>query len=185
MDLTARERATCPNCGTKNEAGRSLCEQCNTPLTAYAGQLTGESYQGRLADQVARLEQRPLPVTGMTVFLLIYALFWPIASVIGAFNARVKINAEGTNYLAASFSAIGPFLSALILLPIAGALCFLAWATWAQRPWAWNLCLAVVGLFGVLGLLKFSLLGFVWGFVAVGLTVVWLRPDTRAWFGQH
>ena len=49
----------CPNCGTPNDTGAALCKACMNPLTAYSGQLKGETYQGRLVKQVAYLDTRP------------------------------------------------------------------------------------------------------------------------------
>src|SRR5689334_10026602 len=107
------ETRQCPNCGLENDLGRSVCANCQTPLTAYSGQLRGEAYQGKLAAQVAQLETRPPVVMAMVAAIVLFTLFWPLASLVTAFVHREATNAEGTNYLASAFGAIGPILTAI------------------------------------------------------------------------
>jgi hypothetical protein len=184
MDQAGQTRQ-CPNCGAANSIDSALCENCRAPLTAYAGQLTGqgESAQGRLAGQVAQLETRPPGVVAMTVFDVLFAGFWPLRSVAGAFLAKPRLNAEGTNYLGAAFGTVGPVLAAIVLIPLALALFGLAWMTWTQRPWTWTANLAALGLFALLALLHFSPLSVVWLAAAGALAYLWFRPETKAWFG--
>jgi hypothetical protein len=180
------ETQQCPHCGTPNDIGRSLCENCQTPLTAYAGQLHGQAYQGRLAEQVALLNTRPPVVVGMTVFHVLLVVFWPLARVVGAFASRQQTNAEGTNYIASAFSSIGPILQAIVFVPIALALIVLAWATWTERTWAWTVnafALAAFALFAILKYPSAHLQAILYVGLAGGLAFFWFRPQTRGWYG--
>jgi hypothetical protein len=177
----------CPNCGYMNDSSHAVCANCNTPLTAYGGQVTGEPFDdGKLAEQVARLEDRPAAVTAIVVFDTLFALLWPFAYVLGGFlNARTP-NVEGPgNAITAAFSLLGPLLSMLVLLPFGIALLVLAWHTWNQRPIAWGLNVATLALFGLLCLRAFPGLKF-WLFLpaTVVLALFWLRSDTKAWYGM-
>src|SRR6266576_3454334 len=96
----------CEHCGTQNDVGRALCVNCQTPLTAYAGQLRGETYEGNLAGQVDRLQDRPLSVNLMAAALVAIAVAWPLRSIFNAFASRASLNSETTNYLASAFGAI-------------------------------------------------------------------------------
>jgi hypothetical protein len=172
-----------------NEEGRALCANCQTPLTAYAGQLRDapESSGGKLAAQVAHLNTRPPIIGAMALFDVLFALFWPLAFVVGAFAARQQVNGEGTNYIFAAIGTVGPALAALVLIPAALALCALAWATWTQRPSAWIGNAYTLGAFALLALRKFPnapIMSLVWIGVAGVLAYVWFRPETKAWFGQ-
>jgi len=176
----------CPNCGTANPVGNALCSNCHTPFTAYAGQITGERYQGKLAGQVSDLETRPPGVIGMAVFNVLLALFWPLWRVIAAFAAKQTTNAEGTNYLQSAFGTIGPMLLAAFLIPVAIALGILAWATWTQRTWTWNVNAVVLGIFGVVALFQFPAAHAVACLklaVVVVLGFLWFQAKTKAWFG--
>lgn len=176
----------CPNCGLENDSGNAVCANCQTPLTAYAGQLRGEAYQGRLAAQVERLETRPPAVIAMVVFLIAFTLFWPLASVISAFLHREGLNAEGTNYVASAFGAIGPILTAIFLIPVSVALGVLAWMTWTQRTWTWNADLVALIAFAVFACIRYPVyhfLTFLWVILAAALAFLWFRPATKAWFG--
>ncbi len=181
------ETRQCPNCGLDNSIDRALCVSCLTPLTQYAGDLDGQgTSNGVLAAQVAALEVRPPVVAAMTVFNALFAVFWPLTFVMGAFVARQKVNAAGTNYLGAALGAVGPVLAALILLPVALGLGVLAWATWTRQQWAWNMNAGVLGLFGLLALFRFGsapILAFLYLGLACGLAFYWFKPVTKAWFG--
>lgn len=188
-EMLSDDAQQCPNCGLLNEEGRALCANCQTPLTAYAGQLRGEpeSSGGRLAAQVAHLNTRPPIIAALALFDLLFALFWPLAFVVGAFAARQQVNAEGTNYIFAAIGAVGPTLAALVLIPVALALCALAWATWTQRPSAWVGNGYALGAFVLLALRKFPnapIMTLVWIGLACGLAYLWFRPETKSWFGQ-
>src|SRR4051812_24199856 len=117
----------CPHCGTQNSTGRSLCENCQSPLTAYSGQLTGETYEGKLAGKVAQLDTRPVSVYLMMAFLTVIAIGWPLRNIIGAFAGRAQLNAENTNYLANAFGSIAPIMTTIVMLPIAAALFWIVW----------------------------------------------------------
>lgn len=178
----------CPNCAEPNDVANAVCSVCNTPLTAYAGELTGlgES-SGKLREQVAKLDVRPPIVTAAAVLDVLFALFGPIASVFSGFATRPTTNAEGTNYIGAAFGMVGPILKAIVLLPISAAIIVVAWAAFTQKPWGWYANLVIFGLLGVLSLFQFGvnfLIGLVMLIVAIGFAVVWMSLDTRAWYGQ-
>jgi hypothetical protein len=170
----------CPNCGTPNDTGQSLCKACMNPLTAYSGQLRGEAHQGKLASQVAYLETRPPAVIAMAVLNVVFALFC-LGKVFANFAARPTTNAEGTNYVASSLGAIGPIFWAILLVPTAIALGFLAWATWAQRPWTWMVDLVVLIVFALLTLRPAPTALFAVAAIVVG--VLWMMPRTKGWYG--
>lgn len=179
------ETVTCSICGAVNDAGRALCIDCNRPLTAYAEQLDSQQHINReeIQRKIASLDTRPPAVLAMTLFYVVFAVFWPLAYVVGAFMSREKVNAEGTNYLSAAFDAIGPFLSAGLLVPFALLLVFLAWATWTQRSWAWTAGLVTLGLFALKALQK-GVGGAVWLVVAAVLAFFWFREETKVWYGH-
>src|SRR5258707_484636 len=104
----------CPHCGTSNDTGRALCVNCQSPLTAYSGQLRGEAYQGKLATQVDRLRVRPLSVNLMALFLAIVSIGWPLRAIVMAFGSRARLNAESTNYLASAFGTLAPILITIL-----------------------------------------------------------------------
>ncbi len=175
------ETIQCPNCGTPNDVNQSLCKNCMTPLTAYSGQLIGEAHQGKLAAQVADLQTRPVAVIAMTVTIVIFALFWPLRTVLANFAAKPVTNAEGTNYIASAFGSIGPILSAALLIPAAVLLGIIAWATWTQRTWAWMASLAVLIVFVLINLRPSAMALFAIGGIALG--VLWVLPRTKSWYG--
>jgi hypothetical protein len=158
-----------------------------TPLTAYAGQLAGETYQGKLASQVEALDRRPLVVAVLAVLNILVALL-----ALGyAIHSILSTHHEGEEaYLANAFNAIGAFMIALVLVPIAIALIIHAAATWTQRTWTWNSNLAFLGVIGLFQLTQFRYPGFGIHLLAVillalagGLAYLWFRPQTRAWYG--
>jgi hypothetical protein len=171
----------CPNCGTPNDTSAALCKACMNPLTAYSGELKGESYQGKLVKQVADLETRPVSVIAMTVLDVVFALFWPLRMVITNFANRPTTNAEGTNYVASAFGTIGPILSAILLIPAAILLGIVAWAGWTQRPWAWAANFAVLIVFALLNLHKSPAALFAVAAIVIG--VFWMMPRTKGWYG--
>ena len=175
----------CRYCGTDNKVGDALCKSCKSPLTAYAGQITGEASgnQEQRQREVALLSSHPLSVKLMVGFQVLYALMGPLAKVIRGFASQPKVNEEGTNYVSASFGSVGPILTALFLVPIALALFVLAWGTWTQRSWAWIPSLVVVILVGVGAALSFSFLSVFWIGMAGVLLFFWFKPEIRKWFG--
>jgi hypothetical protein len=175
----------CPHCGTDNEKGRSFCVNCQQPFTAYCAQLTGETYQGKLAEKAARLEGRPPVVAAMALFDLLFAVFGPLAFVVGGFLNRQQANSEGTNYIGAAFGGIVVFLWALILIPLALALFGLAWATWTQRPWAWRANAAGLCAIAVFAMATFAsrpIMTFIWVGLACGFAYYWFKPEVKGWF---
>ena len=176
----------CPHCGTANDTGRALCLNCQSPLTAYSGQLMGETYEGKLAGQVDRLWVRPLSVNLMTVFLLIIAAGWPVRAIFTAFIKRAHLNADSTNYLASAFGAIGPILTTIICLPLAAILVWLAWAAFTRQVRSWHLSLVAVSAFAVFILFRLSEYrgwAALWLGLASALIIAWIVPATRSWFG--
>lgn len=173
----------CPNCGTPNDTGAALCKACMHPLTAYAGQLKGEEYQGKLAKQVEDLETRPPAVIAMTVLDIVFALGWPLGKVLGSFLHRPTTNAEGTNYAASTFGAIGSIFTAVGLIPVAVALIVVAWGTWTQRSWAWMVNFGVLIVFVALNLRPSPLALFAVAAIAIG--VFWAMPRTKSWYGLN
>lgn len=184
------ESVTCPHCGTSNRGDRALCANCQSPLTAYGGQLKGhsETESGRFARQAAGLYVRPPAVYAAVAFDALFAVFWPLAYVLGAFAARERVNAELTNYLASAFGAIGPILSAIVLIPAALVILLVAWGAWSQQPWAWSANLGVIGVFALAALFKYGAhpaASIVWLIVACVLAAVWTRPATKSWYGMN
>ena len=171
----------CPNCGTPNDTNAALCKACMNPLTAYSGELKGETYQGNLVKQVAYLDTRPPAVIAMTVLDVAFALFWPLRIVLHNFAAKPTTNAEGTNYVASAFGTIGPILAALLLIPAAVALCVAAWGAWTQRPWAWMVNFGVLIVFTLLNLRPSPVALLAVAAIAIG--VFWMLPRSKGWYG--
>ena len=73
-------------------------------------------------------------------------------------------------------------------MPIAACLLWLAWATFTQNTRAWQLCLVALAASGLIVVIRHTDLG-VWTWIWLGLigtlTVFWMRPVTRAWFGMN
>lgn len=179
------ETITCKNCGMVNDTGIARCVQCSTPLTAYGGQINGERYEGNLAAQVALLEKRPLMVSLVTGFHIFFALFWPLAFVIGSFSTRVKVSEDQTNYLAASFGSLGIIFAFITLIPLAVALFVVAWGAFTQRPWGWFASMVSMGVFlgwEVLHLKSAPLFSLLWvAVMAVGIAQ-WLKAEVKGWY---
>jgi len=176
----------CPHCGTLNSTARSLCENCQSPLTAYSGQLTGETYEGKLAGKVAQLNTRPVSVYLMVAFLTVVAIGWPLRNIVTAFAHRAQLNTENTNYLANAFGSIAPIMITIVMLPLACVLFWVAWQCYTQSPQAWKLSLTAVVAFATFVAIRFhdfqAWTAF-WLVIAGVLVFFWLRPATRGWFG--
>lgn len=169
-----------------------MCQQCLTPLTAYAGQLSGENYQGRLAAQVASLNSRPKVVVVMTVFNVLLALFVPLLIFIGSLPGHASGNPDDAyqSGMSTAFHSIGAVVVGLVMIPMAGVLIWLATATYTQRTWTWNANFASLAVFVIVQLTKFRLhstLPHVFAaasLIAVAVVVYfWSRSETRSWFG--
>jgi hypothetical protein len=165
--------------------GAAVCENCGTPLTAYGGQITGEvSTETRL--KASRLAARPVIVPVMAGLDVLFAVFGPLAMVMGRFIGRTAVNTEGTNYLGAAFGAVGVAFVAMFMVPFAIALLVVAWGTIAQRSWAWPANILVLAALVFLGGL-FLPLGTVGWVIRILLAAVlgfmWSREETRAWLG--
>ena len=171
----------CPNCGTPNDTSAALCKACMNPMTAYSGELKGETYQGNLVKQVANLDTRPPAVMAMTALDGVFALFWPLRIALNNFLARQTTNAEGTNYVASAFGTVGPILAALLLIPAAIALGVAAWGAWTQRPWAWLANFGVLIVFALLNLRASAASLFAVAAIVIG--VLWMMPRTKGWYG--
>jgi len=186
--LNIMETMQCPFCGTMNDTKHSLCTNCQSPLTAYSGELRGEIYQGNLAGQVERLRVRPWSVNLMAAFLVVVAVGWPLRSIVTAFVNRAQLNGEATNYLASAFGAIGPIMTTILCLPLAAILGWIAWSVLTQQPRAWKLSLVAISAFAVYILIRsgeYRIWTVIWLVLTAGLAAVWLRGPTRAWFGMQ
>ena len=176
----------CPHCATDNEEGAAVCENCDTPLTAYGGQVTGAVSEATLR-KLERLAVRP-PVVPMAAALdVLLVVVGPLWTLVGRFAARPAVNAEGTNYAGAAFGAVGVLFSAIVLVPVAVALAVVAWGVMAHRTWAWTaqaFLLLVVAVIGLTGWLVPSL--FLRLLLSAGAAVVgylWVKEDARQWYG--
>ncbi len=180
------ETKTCINCGMVNDIGVARCVQCSNPLTAYGGQVNNsEKHEGNLAAQVALLEKRPVIVSVVAGFSVFFALFWPLAYVIGSFTARVKVSEDQMNYLAASFGSLGVIFSAIALIPLAIVLVIVAWGTFTQRAWGWYTSLGSMGVFLFWTLVHFRaapFFSFVWVVAMISGAVLWFKRDVKAWY---
>ncbi len=185
MDTLDVETKQCKNCGILNSIDRALCTNCQTPLTAYAGQLRGQEFDTEhLKQKIKKLDQHPFAVKFMVGQNIFFAIFWPLASAISGFFSRAKVNSESTNYIGAAFSAVGSFMNAIVMVPIALLLIWIAWGGWYQRPWAWGANMGVVIVFGLSCLIHFHFINVLWlGILAVSVSL-WVSQDTRTWFGQ-
>lgn len=187
MKMTISDTQKCPHCGTPNDSGNAFCENCNTPLTAYGGQIDGSyhSDQGRLAQQVALLGGHPPVVVAVVIFDILFALFWPVAFVIHQYTGAGQVNASGSNYIFAALSMVGPVLFTFTLIPIALACLYLAWATWTQRPWAWLINTGVLAAATVVFVMNYpAMKAIVFLILVAGIALFWFRPATKSWFGQ-
>lgn len=169
-----------------------MCQQCLTPLTAYSGQLNGETYQGRLAVQVKALNVRPPAVTVAAVFDVLFALFTPIAIFLHSLPHQVTNDPDMAyqNTLSTAFGAVGAVVTGLIAIPIAVALCIHAWFVYRQRTWCWNVQIAVVGVFAIRSIMLFKASETFSHVLAAGylafcvvFIALWTRPQVKAWYG--
>ncbi|HLK61049.1 MAG TPA: zinc ribbon domain-containing protein [Chthonomonadaceae bacterium] len=184
MSPTSSPTRQCPHCGEINDSDNAYCINCNTPFTAYSGQLDGEVYEGKLAQQAALLNTRPVAVTAMSLFLILFALFWPILGLVHLYHTFIPTNASGTNYIVSAVSSIVPVLTTFVLIPIALALFYIAWATWSQASWTWLVDALILGICAVcclLSLLTFKSIFFL--ILTTALAFLWFRRETKAWFG--
>lgn len=175
----------CKHCGDSNDIGNAICANCLTPLTAFGGQVgQANNFDGKLAAQVAALDERPPIVTVMTIFSVLFALTVPVWSVIKAWTARPHVNEEGTNVIQAATGTLVPLFQTVILLPVAIALCIIAYFTWTQRPWAWTANVVILGLIVLIAVVLYglSLPTFFWLIVAGVVAFLWYRQPVKAWF---
>jgi hypothetical protein len=176
----------CPHCDNENLEGAARCVKCDTPLTAYAGQSTGEVSSATL-QKLDRLSDQPSIVPIVVALDALIAVCGPFGFVLSRFLTRTVTNAEGTNYVGAAFGAVGVAFVALLMVPLGLFLIYVAWATWNRASMAWLanaalLCgMAALALFGFFTpWMFFRLLGLV---VFGAAAWYWLRSDTRDWFG--
>ena len=175
----------CKHCGEMNDTTTATCRNCHTPLTAYGGQVgQAENYVTRSDMQIEALDQRPPLVIAMTVFNVLFALAVPLWSTIAAWHGRPKVNEEGTNAIQSAAGTIVPIVYTLTLLPVAVALCIVAYFTWTQRPWAWTANAIVLGGMGLLALVLhgFTLPAFLWVGIIAAFAYFWFQSAVRAWF---
>ena len=174
----------CPNCGVENETDRTRCSNCQNPLTAYGGELTGETYIGKLAEQADLVTERPHSVVALVALVVLYVLLGPLRTTYLTFAHRVVTNAEGTNYVGASFGIIGPIMIAAFQIPYAIALLVAGGGAMAQKTWGWNAGIVVLALSSVStirGFMPFP--GILYVAVIITVAVLWFSDRTKAWFG--
>jgi hypothetical protein len=174
----------CPHCAVDNDEGLAICRNCNTPLTGYAGNVLGYVSAETLA-KAAKLRVRPHAVPVMVIYAVLIALFGPIGAVLSKIAGRSNLNAEGTNYMGPAFSAVGIAFTAMFMIPLAGAILFVAWGVWAQRTWAWTagaFLLGIIALLGVTGMVG-GLTRIIAVVSAVIIGILWFQRDCREWFG--
>ena len=176
----------CPHCDLDNPDDRALCMNCDSPLTAYAAQGTGEVSEATRA-KLARISSQPAIVPAVITLDVLLALFGPFAAVLGKFAARTVTNSEGTNYAGAAFGAVGIAFTALLMVPLGLFLLYIAWITWARGSWAWQansvvLCgTAILSLTGFLGFAMF--VRIVLAAACAIAAYLWFQPDAREWYG--
>lgn len=177
----------CPRCDFDNDEGRAVCLHCATPLTAYAGQVTGVVSE-ETRTKAARLALRPPIVSLMAVLDVLAAIFGPFAMLAVKFSARATLNNEGTNYIGAALGAVGIAAAAALLIPLGLLLLFLAWSTWTQRPWAWTANAVLLGLSALLAVLVFPT-SPAQALVRIALSgavaFFWFQSRTKAWYGMQ
>jgi hypothetical protein len=160
-------------------------------MTAYSGQLTGETYRGKLASQVESLNSRPAAVIAMTVFHLVFALF-PLVLFAHYLPGPASTNPDDAyqSSMSSAFHIASAAIAGFVLIPLSAALVFLAWATFVQRTWTYNAAFAPLIVFVIVMITKFkhpsTLVHVAAVFSIIGvfaLVFFWYRPATRAWFG--
>lgn len=170
----------CPNCETPNPDTDAYCISCGQPMNAYASAGEVGELGGKALARLAAVSVRPGIVRIAAVFDLVLVLLYPVWSIISRVSSRTQLNSETTNYVGAAFGAVNVAVTAMGMLPLAGALLWVGWASLNQRSWAWWANLGV----------------FVWvafapsaapaplRFIAMGAMVwFWVQPRTREWFG--
>ena len=175
----------CKHCGDSNDIGNAICANCMTPLTAFGGQVgQANNFDSQLTAQLAALDERPPVIAVMTVFSVLFALVVPIWSVIKAWRVQPHVNEDGTNGIQAATGILVPLFQTVILLPIAIALCTIAYFTWTQRPWAWTANVVILGLITLIVVVLYglSLPTFFWLTVAGVVAYLWYRQPVKAWF---
>ena len=176
----------CKECGVVNGVGNAVCVNCHRPLTAYGAQIgQEENYAPRLSTQVEALEERPPVVAAIAVFHVLFALAVPLWTVIATWTARPRVNDEGTNAIQSAAGTFVSILQTITLLPVAIALCLLAYFTWTQRTWAWMANAIVLGLLVLLTFIlhRFAPVTFIWAGLAGGFAYFWFQKPIKAWFG--
>ena len=174
----------CPYCATDNEEGLAICQNCNAPLTRYAGQVTGIVSKETL-EKARRLRVRPQVIRLMVIYAVLTAIFGPIASLFDKIAGRSTLNSEGTNYMAPAFGAVNVAFAAMFMIPLAASILFLAWGVWAQRTWAWTggaFLLGVVALMGLTGMVG-GMARIIAIVSAIALAALWFKRDCREWYG--
>lgn len=175
----------CKECGEDNDEGVAFCARCNTPFTAYGGQVTGMVSEATLA-KAARLALRPPIIPFMAALDVLTAVFGPFAITLARSSARPVANAEGTNYVGVAFGALGAVFTAALLIPLGLVLLVTAWATWTQRTWAWTANAALLALSLVAALLAFSASpaeALVRIALSGAVAYFWFKPETKEWYG--
>lgn len=176
----------CKYCGTSNEAGNAMCVNCQSPLTAYGGQITGVNYQGKLAAQAELLQRRPVAVVIVTTMLAFIAIGGPLRYIAAMVWAYVSRTHSEEGYLSSAFGVLGPIAAAVLCLPIACVIFWVAYEAVHQQPRAWRFGCGILFCYvGYLAIhfregIMWNLLWLVPVLISCGL---WMAPKTRAWFG--
>jgi hypothetical protein len=176
----------CPHCAHENPDGLAVCLNCNTPLTAYSGQLMG-AVSEETRYKAAKLAVRPPVIPMAAALTLALAALGPAWALASRFFSRPAVNAEGTNYVGAAFGAVGVAFAAMVLVPLALVLVFVAWGVMIQRTWAWTaqavvlLGILVIGFTG--WLIPSLFLRILLSVAAVIVGVMWMKQDAREWYG--
>jgi hypothetical protein len=181
------ETRMCPHCGEMNEISLSLCRNCQSPMTAYAGDLRGQDHpaaeqRARKIDSLQRVPPGAMVAAGFDV---LFAVAWPLRAVVQTFMARPTVNSEGTNYIGAAIGSVGSIFTAIVLIPIGIALIVLGWFTYTQRQWAWSANVAAAILFLLLGFWHYSGLSYISLIIGGAVLFFLYTPVTRRWFGQY
>lgn len=175
----------CKHCGEMNDTTTSVCINCNTPLTAYGGQLgQEENFTRKLSTQISALDHRPRIVDGAVVFQALWALAVPLWTVVRVWATRPQVNEEGTNGIQAAGGIFASIIQSFLLVPLALGILFVAYSTWTQKEWAWKANHAV---FAVIAVTPILLQGFVpatwfWIVLVVVFEILWNRSGVKAWF---
>lgn len=162
-----------------------MCVECAAPLTAYAGQTTGEISLERAA-QIQKLRMRPPGVLALVCFDLLVLVLGPVATLLRSIRAQPALNPDQTNYIGHAFGAVSTALWALVLAPVALALAVAALWAWTQRSGGWWATMVAAAAVAGAALLGLGISGFMRiGAFAASILVLALgwNGRMRSWYG--